>query len=77
MDYVDQSEIDKMNVDQLKHDLKIRREAIQRMLGDINMLSTLLEQKIGKVAYLQYMAEIGQSSQGDIFGARREEHANR
>lgn len=68
MDYADIP----IEVDQIKHHMKIRREAIHRMMGDLEMLSKLLEEKIGKVAFLQYTAEVNESGQGDIFGPRKE-----
>ena len=49
--------------------LKVRRELVQKVLGEIGMLSDLLKQQLGPAAYLQYMQEVGLSAQGDMFGA--------
>lgn len=49
--------------------LKVRRELVHKVLGEIGMLSDLLKQQLGPAAYLQYMQEVGLSAQGDMFGA--------
>jgi hypothetical protein len=48
--------------------LKVRRELVQKVLGEIGMLSEVLKQQLGPVAYVQYMQEVGLSAQGDMFG---------
>ncbi len=60
-------------VDEIKRAMQVRRIAIQRMLGDNKYLGEILEQKIGKIAFLQYMAEVAQSAEGSIFGKKNDE----
>ena len=57
------------NPETTKQLLKVRRELVQKVLGEIGMLSDILKKQLGPSAYLQYMQEVRLSAQGDMFGA--------
>lgn len=61
------SELPTSDIDVVKHHIKIRREAVQKMMTEISKLSEILKELMGPVEYLGYMASVA-ASEGDIFG---------
>jgi hypothetical protein len=46
-----------VETDKIKHDIRIRREAVTIMMGEIEALRRALKAKIGPVEWLRWMQE--------------------
>ena len=55
------------SVDDIKHDLEIRRQAIRIMMAEVSALQSHLRKKMTPLEWLNYQAGVVESSREDAF----------
>lgn len=59
-------------VDDIRHDLEIRRQAIRIMMAEISALQSHLRKRMTPLEWLQYQSEVVESSREGAFSMMQE-----